>query len=221
MKKSLKSLLVGKNEGIHTIRYGIARGLAMQIDPNSKSQRILGLDEREIQGIFKKYAADSGCFFDIGASDGYYSLIFKKFNPTGKIYAFEVKEDLVKEMKENFERNRFPYADVTQIKKFVSDRDDANHVSVDSFGLSGQKLFFKIDVDGGEMDVLKGMERTIAGNSCRFIVETHTAQLEKDCIAFLKEKKYSVRIIRNAGWRVLLPEDRPIEHNRWFSAEKS
>ena len=203
------------------IKFGIAKGIKMQIDANSKAQRILGLDEKEIQAAFKKYSLKAEYFFDIGASDGYYSLIYKKLNRAGKIFAFEVKEDLTAEMEKNFSINNFDFKDVTLIKKFVSNVDDEKHVSIDTaFTHKNKNLFFKIDVDGGEMDVLNGLKNTIANNNCFFVIETHTKKLEEDCIAFIENCGYATTIIGNAFWRAIVPEDRPIEHNRWFSAHK-
>jgi precorrin-6B methylase 2 len=221
MKKLLKKVFVGSGEKIRKIRFGIAKGIIMQIDADSKSQRILGLDEKEIQAPFKTYSRQSDYFFDIGSSDGYYSLIYKKLNPAGKIYAFEVKEDLTQEMQSNFSRNNFNYGDVTLIKKFVTDKNDEKHVTLDSvFEQKGQTLFFKIDVDGGEMDVLNGLKTVLTNNICLFVIETHTPELEKDCIAFLQNAGYNTTIIDNASWRSIIPENRPIAHNRWFTAQK-
>jgi hypothetical protein len=220
MKKLIKKLVVGRGVKVREIRFGIAKGIKMQIDASSKGQRIIGLDEREIQTAFKEFSHKSNCFLDIGASDGYYSLIYKKLNPKGKIFAFELKDELISEMEANFKTNNFNYADVTLIKKFVADKTDEKHTTIDVLNLKNQTLFFKVDVDGGEMDVLKGLKNTITTNTCYFIIETHTKQLEKDCIAFLETAGYKTSIITNALWRIIIPETRPIEHNRWFSAYK-
>ena len=48
------------------------------------------------------------------------------------------------------------------------------------------------------------------------MVETHSAELEVACARFLSEHNQDVRVIKNAWWRTLYPELRPIEHNRWL-----
>jgi hypothetical protein len=54
------------------------------------------------------------------------------------------------------------------------------------------------------------------------VVETHSAELEVACARFLREHGHGVRLIRNTWWRMLYPEYRPIEHNRWlFSRARS
>jgi hypothetical protein len=67
---------------------------------------------------------------------------------------------------------------------------------------------------------LKGVENTLKQRSCKLIVETHSRDLEENCIKYLSGLGYSSKVIPNAWWRAIVPELRPIEHNRWFLAEK-
>jgi hypothetical protein len=217
VKKFIKSIFV-KDDAIQTIKFGAAKGIRMHIDTTSKTQRVLGLDEKEIQKPFVLFAKKCAVFFDIGGSDGYYSLIYRKHNPNGVIYNFEAQERFQREQKEHFALNNFSPINHS-FSKFVSDKDDSNHLKLDSiFNESGKNLLFKIDVDGGELDVLKGMVETIKNNSCYFIIETHSQQLERDCIDFLQEKGFKTKIIDTGWYRTFVPENRPIEHNRWFVA---
>ena len=50
------------------------------------------------------------------------------------------------------------------------------------------------------------------------LVETHSVELERDCMGLLEELQYHCQIIENAWWRNVIPELRPIQHNRWFFA---
>jgi hypothetical protein len=52
------------------------------------------------------------------------------------------------------------------------------------------------------------------------IIETHSPELEKGCIAMLEAMGYRCEIIGNAWYRALIPEHRGIPHNRWFVAVK-
>ena len=71
----------------------------------------------------------------------------------------------------------------------------------------------------GEIDVLEGGQEMLS-RDCRLIVETHSEELERGCIQRLEALGYSCRIIGNAWYRALIPEARPIPHNRWFVAWK-
>lgn len=221
--RPLKVRLLGEGLRPRRIRFGAARGLVMQIDPSAKTQRILGLDEREIQRAFVNFARWADVLVDIGASDGYYSLIFHKHNPQGAIHMIDANPIFATEQREHFAANfptlpdtihfhtRFvaPPGSAVEPNKLVLSRD---------LPLQKRRVFFKIDVDGWELDILRSAEALLPEAECRFLVETHSAELERDCKAFLEARGFAVTIIPNAWWRAIVPERRPIAHNRWFSA---
>jgi hypothetical protein len=82
--------------------------------------------------------------------------------------------------------------------------------------------FVKIDVEGGELQVLKGMRNTLISclhsRSLCLIVEVHSPELELNCTKYLAELGYVVDLIPNARWRLIWPEFRPIGHDRWIIA---
>ena len=100
--------------------------------------------------------------------------------------------------------------------KTVSGKADDWQILPGGLRLMHNKVLIKIDVEGAEAIVLQGMIDLLKENDCRLIIETHSVQLEKDCMAFLKSQGYYVRIIKNAWWRSILPERRPLKHNRWL-----
>jgi hypothetical protein len=78
-----------------------------------------------------------------------------------------------------------------------------------------------MDVDGAEEKVLNGANTINTLTDVRWLIETHSSQLELLCERILTAAGFQIRIISNARWRVLVPEQRPIEHNRWLVAWKS
>jgi hypothetical protein len=54
----------------------------------------------------------------------------------------------------------------------------------------------------------------------RWIIETHSLDLENGCIELLRSAGFQTRVIPNGWWRVFIPELRPIAHNRWLAAWK-
>ncbi len=222
MKQQIKKWLFGSS-GCYTIKAGIARGLRMYLDPQHASQVILGLAEAEIAGTFKKLARQADAFFDIGAASGYYSILYRKYNPQGNIFMFDAEESFLPIQIRNILLNSDGHQ-VAQYTLFVSDETAGNHVSIDTFvqdhRLQSRKLFFKIDVDGGEEDVLKGMQATMGNCSCVFIIETHSIELEENCQGILQHQGYVVKVIPNAWWRIFIKENRPIPHNRWMYVYK-
>jgi len=221
--RPLKHLLFGRGLRTRRILGGAARGLRMEIDPAAKTQRLIGLDEREIQGAFVRDARWAEALVDVGSSDGYYGLIFRKYNPTGSVHLIDANPDFAPVQQANFQLN-FPTRPAPQsLVKFVApaERQDAGSCLLSrDLPLAGRRVLFKIDVDGWELDVLKSAEALFPGTECRFIVETHSLALEQACAAYLTAHGFQVRIIPNAWWRRLIPEQRPISHNRWFTTAR-
>jgi MoaA/NifB/PqqE/SkfB family radical SAM enzyme len=79
--------------------------------------------------------------------------------------------------------------------------------------------FIKVDVEGAEVDVLRGVEE-ILERGVRLVIETHSENAERRCVDFLEERGYETKIIKSAWWRSILPEQRPDSHNRWLAAKK-
>jgi len=126
---------------------------------------------------------------DIGANVGFISVVAKRAAPALKAIAFEADPRLVHLMRRNFRSHGL---DATVVNAIVGSHEAANatfslnptssldnRVSMDAWqkiglpmvtvdgtlrrlGISG-KTFFKIDTQGFELNVLKGMEATLSG----------------------------------------------------------
>lgn len=216
----IKHLLLGKGLRERKILFGKAKGIRMHLDPDYKFQRIIGADEREIQGLFVDFSKKCRLFFDVGASDGYYSLLFRKFNTTGELYLFDGNAAFKEIQAAHLALNNISEG-YRQFFKFVFSADNETQISLNSFGIKEKKVLIKVDVEGREMNVLRGADYLLKNNECFLLIETHSKQLEKDCIAFLNEHYYQIRVIKNAWWRFILAERRPLEHNRWLAAWKN
>jgi methyltransferase FkbM-like protein len=212
----IKHLLLGKGLRERKILFGKAKGIRMYIDPDYKFQRIIGADEREIQALFIDFSKRCAVFFDVGASDGYYSLLFRKYNASGTLYLFDGNEGFKEIQSAHFALNNIRDG-YQQFFKFVSNTDDELQISLDSFEIKNNTVLIKVDVEGRELMVLQGAAQLLKNNNCFMLIETHSAQLEKDCISFLNKEGYAARIIKNAWWRSILPERRPLVHNRWLA----
>jgi len=143
-----------------------------------------------------------------------------------RVIAFEPDPAMLGRLRQNLELNP-SLADRVRVLPYVvgaADGEERDPVtrSVDALIAKADippPNFVKIDVEGAEVDVIRGMRATLAEHRPTLLVETHGAQLEKDCAAVLTMAGYQVRIVRNAAWRKLYPEWRPIGDNRWLVAE--
>lgn len=216
----VKRLVFGPGPKPHNILFGTGRGSKFVIDPASKAQRILGLDEAEIAGTFRDAVKRARTFIDVGASDGYYPILALRMNPSVEAIGCEMHAPLEMQARENYRLN-FPSENrsFTWIAKPVGTAE--GQVTLDELSDSHPgPIFIKIDVDGVGIEVLKSGERLLSREDSAFLVETHSAELERDVIAMLEAAGFRCRIIKNAWWRMILPETRPIELNRWVFAQK-
>jgi FkbM family methyltransferase len=246
MKKTLKFALLGE-PGIRErkIRLGLLRDLNFHVDTTSKAMRLVGLDEREIASHLRFLAGNAKCAIDIGASDGWYSLFCASLPAIDSVYAFEPSAELNAAFEDNFRVNAAAFRKkTTLINKFVGCEEDGVRQTHgidlarpnpnltktlfsdgDTFCTVDRELphlprpvLFKIDVDGGEFDVLKGAKQTLCTGHASLVVETHTPELESWCIEFVEKIGYRTTIVKNGWYRTVVPETRPIAHNRWFIA---
>jgi hypothetical protein len=215
----IKHLFLGKGLQDRKIIFGRAKGIHLYIDPAFNFQRITGAYEYEVQNLFVDFARKTDCFLDLGAGDGYYSLLYKKYNPAKEVYLFDADEGLEQLQKKHFALNNIPGGFHLYFKT-LADGNAGQEISGISPAIGNNKTLIKIDVEGAELLALKALSGLLKENECWLIIETHSAQLEKDCIDFLTKYNYNTRVIKNAWWRSILPERRPLEHNRWLAAWK-
>jgi hypothetical protein len=229
VKQALKRLVFGDGRRPRRVRFGVARGLVLLIDPAERTQRLLGLDEAEIARPFRRAVLRARTFIDVGASDGYYTLIAVRLNPT--ITAIGCGPDLYHEADrhENYRLN-FPNGgpNVEWIPRFIGNGDTAppEHQGIGVTSLDAVAdarpgpIFVKVDVDGAELDVLRSGARVLRRADTAVLIEVHSAELEHGVVQMLAASGFRTRIVDNAWWRAFIPEQRPIALNRWVMAEK-
>jgi hypothetical protein len=215
-----KRLVFGRGERPRTVWFGLARGCRFVINPDGKTQRIVGLDEAEIAGAFRRGVGRARTFIDVGASDGYYSIIARRLNPSLVAVACEPQPDFRPRAWENY-RLTFPGEEprIEWVDKLIG--GGPGQVSLDDLAADRPgPVFVKIDVDGGEIDVLRSGPRLLARADCSLLVEVHSRQLEEGCAELLRAAGYDCRVIPNAWWRRIVPEHRPVGWNRWLTADR-
>jgi predicted nicotinamide N-methyase len=163
-------------------------------------QREFGLYESELSALYRRCLGPGVLAFDIGAADGLTSLIFA--NRGAKVVAFEPDEAAIAKFEANLELNPRLASRITLVAEEYRPPADL------------APRFVKIDVDGGEVEVL---HQIIGAPQC-IVVETHSKTLERDCQDLLSIRGYGVQVVRNRWWRVIYPEYRPIGFNRWLIA---
>lgn len=145
----------------------------------------LNLPEYQEMTFFKKILTDKSTFIDVGANIGIYSLLAASIIKKGKIYSFEPSSSVLGDLYQNIRINDLEdrvqilekvASDKTGYREFVMEdiseyshiacNKTSNSLSVQSIKLDdfcgNKKISFvdviKIDVEGAEFQVLKGLE---------------------------------------------------------------
>ncbi|MCK4665630.1 FkbM family methyltransferase [Candidatus Dependentiae bacterium] len=179
----------------------------------------LGFFEKEIQDIFKSILKKGDIFFDIGAHVGFFSVLASRIiGNDGKVFAFEPYPRNICYLKEHININHLKniqvYEDAVMDKVgemyFQIDTDRAKAqgkvadsgdfkiktVSLDSLYQEGKIPLpnsMKIDVEGGEVLVIKGAISILKEAKPIIILSTHGEEVHKKSLTLLKELGYSFK----------------------------
>lgn len=182
--------------------------------------RYFGWWENEVHNFFLDYVPRAESFLEIGAMDGFYEVVARKINPDCFVRSVEPETGAYKRIAENFALNgintsfRFEFID-----KFVTGESDQNSITLsDLITKLVEPIFIIMDIDGGEGKVVQTSIDVLKKRKIYFLIETHSINLENMCKNALEKNGFSVRLIKNAWWRIFWPEERPSSHNRWLFA---
>ena len=219
----LKNLVVPAERRPRRIAFGPFRGITMPLSLQHQSQIYLGLFEREVHAWLVRLSRGIRSAIDIGAASGEYTLFFLTRTQAEKVWAFEPDPECLPLLRESLQLNSVEQSRRLEISTaMVSDCDGPGKATLDSLaGSIPLPCFIKMDVDGAEAEILRGAAKLNALDGVRWLIETHSAELERQCVAVLRAAGFETAIIRNAWWRAVIPELRPIAHNRWLAAWKA
>jgi hypothetical protein len=218
----LKNVIVSPQRKPRRILAGPFSDIVMGLSLRTQSQVYLGLFEKEIHPWLNRLSNGIETAIDIGAAHGEYTLYFLTKTKATKVFSFEPDVSLFPSLKENLRLNGLDQSRRLEISaKFLGFSDTDQETRLDSLATSvDAPCLIKMDVDGAEAQILNGAETINALPDVRWIIETHSRELELLCERILTAADFQTRIIPNARWRVFVPEQRPIEHNRWLAAWK-
>jgi hypothetical protein len=212
---ALKAALLSAEETTVTVPLGLYRGIKMRMAPRSSVQFLVGLQERETYPYIRLAARHAHWAIDIGAWHG--ELCLYLASRDRRIETIAVEPNLDAQLRSNIALNGgLPVRIVAQAIGTGSGMMPLDDIETTSHNPG----FIRIDTDGAELDILHSGERMLRAKQPMLLIETHSHSLEDGCIAYISRVGYrTINIIPNAWWRALIPEQRPIEHNRWLWAQ--
>jgi FkbM family methyltransferase len=196
------------------IRAGPLSGMTLEVDPRALDM-VIGRYEPAIQAVLESTLRKGGVAFDIGANLGYFTLVMaKQVGPGGRVVSFEPDPEMFSALTRNIERNiddakgivavpgavgaeagtvRFARGWRSTRGKIVSSGGDLEvelmkvDDAADRFGVP---RLLKIDVEGAELDVLRGAGAILKSEKPLVLVEVHSDELERSCARLLEEFGY-------------------------------
>ena len=185
------------------------------------------LHEPPVTRALVRRARHASVFADVGAHVAYYSCVAGVANRALRLFLFEMNRDMIAVMERNLRRNG--RTDAVIVDRPVADRqrlvsyprasrepglsmgdpiatEGGGHILVETISLdeffAGQATWpdlIKIDVEGAELDVLRGARQIIAQHHPVMFVEVHPRLLGKfgasaeQVYAFLRAHGYTIQ----------------------------
>jgi FkbM family methyltransferase len=184
-------VLWDRNVRPRLILRGLPRGYRLNVSPAENLGYLMGTAEPHLQRAIRRYVAARDTVYDVGANIGYVSLsLAKQVGPQGRVFAFEPVPKNIQRCRTNIEINQLKniqllefaasnangeavirMTDNLSMASLVWHQENPSAtqiviktVAIDDLVERGElppPTFVKIDVEGSEASVLKGMLRTI------------------------------------------------------------
>jgi len=184
---------------------------------------IKGTYEQYKTNAFLEHLKEGDIVIDVGAHVGYYTALASlKVGPRGKVFAFEPRPLNIGFFKKHMKVNQLK--NVHLYEGAISDRTGEEHFRTDTGTGTGHlskqgKLkvktysldelfekgeipkpdFLKVDVEGGEINVLKGSQKVVSQTRPKMLLATHSKETHSFVLDFLYKHNYQFRILDNEG----------------------
>lgn len=198
--------------------------MVIELDPRVEADSILGAYERRIQEAMCAELRDGDKVFDVGAHFGYVALVMAScVGSSGHVVCFEPDPVAYRTLCSNVELNAASVkASITKLPVAVSATaglatfsrgvhstrgklSEAGDVEVEVVTLDhalerfGLPRLVKVDVEGAEVDVLKGSDELLRTRATVFVVETHSKALNDTCTQIFDSYGYESEQLHELG----------------------
>lgn len=217
--RAAKGAILPRGKHNRRLPFGIAAGIRIEIDFAVQTKMFLGMYEVELNNHLRRLVRPGCKSFDVGAQFGYDALVLAKLSGA-RVASIECDAVVIPELRRNIASNPGIREHIELIDGFVAATTDHEKgtVALDDLAYGGSLFvpdFIKMDIEGGELDALMGSRRILEERHPDLLIETHSAQLEVQCLDFIRSFGYRGSIV---DVRRFLPDYRPASHNRWFVA---
>lgn len=221
----LSRRFVPSNEKVWAqVEAGPARGLWLELDPRTGRDYLRGAAESAVQKVLAERLHPGMVFYDLGANIGLFSLLAARLvGPEGRVFSFEPDAVVAERLRRNIARNEFSNATVVESGvwsaacrvKFVpagaSSPDHGTGRLVEGTSIEGISIpcvalddfverapapdAIKCDVEGAEVEVLRGAGKLLASRHPWIVCEMHSQANARACREIFTRFGYSIENI--------------------------
>ena len=206
------------------IESGPAKGLWFEVNPRTGQDYIRGDAEKPVQETLNRDLRAGMIFYDLGANIGLFSLLAARLvGPEGKVFSFEPDSAVANRLRRNIARNQFSNVSVieagiwssscekhfapadsaspdrgtgTFVTSVADPGDSIKCISLDDFARTAPPPdLIKCDVEGAEVEAMRGAQDLIKRHRPRIVCEMHSAENEHDFRQILKEHNYDFSVV--------------------------
>lgn len=224
MLRAIDRAARGRSAVPATVLTGPLAGMTLELDPRVQADVVIDAYERRVSDAIRRELRAGDVAFDVGSHFGYFALLMSTaVGRGGRVVCFEPDLQVFATLERNIERNAPALGDgVIPVNVAVAGSagsrrfargghtsrgslSDAGDVVVDAITLDdavaryGAPRLVKIDVEGGELQVLDGAPLLLERASATFVIEIHSPALGRACTGRLRAHGYDVVDVRERG----------------------
>jgi len=207
------------------VQAGPARGIYLELSPRTGHAYFRGEPEIETQKVVVERLKPGMVFYDLGANIGYFSLLAARLvGSVGQVFSFEPDAEVVVRLRDNIQLNGCSNITVVEAGVWSASQDvcfvssDASSpergtgkfgaaekhaegtptrcVALDDFIQSAPPPDgIKCDVEGAELEALRGAESLLRTRHPWIICETHSETNDRMAREFLSRLEYYVQTV--------------------------
>lgn len=177
---------------------GPFRGARMFLNPANSKRKLLGLYEHVLNTWISQVAPQKDFAFDIGSNTGYdlyglAHLISRQNTRAIDIIGFEPEAKAFPELTTPQSWPQYSKCRIEIIEKYVGAQDSETTITLDQCfaqhgSLAGKRGLIKIDIEGAEVEALRGAETLLNDSKHDWLIEIHGKQLIPEVSRFFADR---------------------------------